>query len=633
MKSDMTDKPLEASLEERIRQLEQELANLRAERDHLVSIEQEHARHTAFMLRLVEMLPVGISMHTDGIVTFINSAGLEILRAKRPEDVVGKIALEFVPPERREQTLARINELYHKDTGETVATVPFVEEQFICLDGTLVDVEVSAVTLPDQDQSSTVLVMFRDISEQKRDREHQARWIARFRQLISLLPEATFLQNNKGEIFFVNQMALQLLGVASPDEIVGRSFFDLLHPVENKREDWLLETSEPVYFEPEPFIRLDGQTVVLEIMAFPFDEEGERAVLVAFRDVTERERMLKALEKSEARFRLLAELLPASVFIVNEDGAVIYLNAASERILGFSKEDSFGYGYRSRMQAHPKLFGEPLIIRNLALGETAHFELKVKDKQGQWRWLDVTMVKTVMEDQHVGLGVATDTTWRKNTEDVLKRQAQKLANAYEEERRRIARELHDEVGQQLIGMKFILERAQYFTTSESGRNALLAAREILANLTETVREMSLSFRPAMLDDLGLLQTLVWYFDRYTGRTGIRVRFEHADLDDRRLTQTAAITIYRIVQEALSNVARHTQVDVVDVRIRVVRDCVLLYVRDEGGGFDLDRAMKSHASSGVTGMMERVRLIGGQIHIETEPGEGTTIAVTIPLSGD
>jgi len=292
-------------------------------------------------------------------------------------------------------------------------------------------------------------------------------------------------------------------------------------------------------------------------------------------------------------------------------------------------EESLTLDYQQRI--HPaSLKNATEQFDDLQIGETANFELHLRNKYDKPIWVDVRITKTVLDNEIVGLGVATDITWRKETEALLKRQAQKLVKAYEDERGRIARELHDEVGQQLIGMKFALERAQHFSDSEAGAQAIQNARQMLADLTETVRELSLSFRPPMLDDLGLLPTLLWHFERYTRHTGIRVNFRHAGLDTHRLPKSVEISVFRIIQESLTNVARHGQVDTVEVTIRSSEEQIDLLIRDQGVGFDSHDSQNRYVSSGIPGMMERAELLGGQLHIKSAPGEGVTIIATIPL---
>jgi PAS domain S-box-containing protein len=209
--------------------------------------------------------------------------------------------------------------------------------------------------------------------------------------------------------------------------------------------------------------------------------------------------------------------------------------------------------------------------------------------------------------------------------------SRRLVEAQETERRRIARELHDEIGQILAGIKLILEMSARLP-AEAIRDSLDELRGLVDELITRVRDLSLDLRPPMLDDLGLLATLPWHFDRYTTLTQVRVTFKHANLHDRRFTAGVETAAYRIVQEALTNVARHAGANEAEVRMWVDRDLLHVEVQDQGKGFDVQAALASGTSGGLAGMFERARLLGGRIAIESSPAEGTSVKAELPLGG-
>jgi signal transduction histidine kinase len=205
----------------------------------------------------------------------------------------------------------------------------------------------------------------------------------------------------------------------------------------------------------------------------------------------------------------------------------------------------------------------------------------------------------------------------------------------ETERRRIARELHDEIGQALTGVKMMIETAAR-RAGTNGANALerqnpaLDVREAIDDALSRVRELSLDLRPAMLDSLGLLPTLLWRFENYTSQTGIQVEFHHTGLDQR-FAPEVETGAYRIVQEALTNVARHAAVPVVRIQIMAADTMLYMYIIDEGVGFEAEEAIATGLSTGLAGMRERATLMGGVLLISSTPGAGTTIEVELPLS--
>jgi len=210
----------------------------------------------------------------------------------------------------------------------------------------------------------------------------------------------------------------------------------------------------------------------------------------------------------------------------------------------------------------------------------------------------------------------------------LKVLSQRLIEVQEDERRHIARELHDEIGQQLTGVKLLLDTVQC-APAEVAAERLGEAGVAIGDLLGRVRNLSLDLRPAMLDDLGLLPALLWLFERYKGQTGVRVNFELTGLEQRvpGELETAA---YRIVQEALTNVARHAGVSEVTVRAGRKAGMLRIQVVDHGVGFDCDAMMQAPESGGLAGMRERAVLRGGRMTVESTQGAGTRVTAEFPL---
>jgi signal transduction histidine kinase len=215
----------------------------------------------------------------------------------------------------------------------------------------------------------------------------------------------------------------------------------------------------------------------------------------------------------------------------------------------------------------------------------------------------------------------------------------------ESERRRIAGELHDEIGQALTGAKMMLEtmeasayhdsqppqRMSANTTLEASADGpqLREISAVIAKTLEQVRDLSQDLRPAILDSLGLSPALKWHFARYTRQTGVAVDFGSQGLNRRLPTQIEA-GAYRLIQEALTNVARHAGVTSVTVQAYAAEDTLSVFVVDEGVGFEVDDALATGASTGIAGMRERANLLGGTIVISSTPGAGTTIEAQLPL---
>lgn len=207
--------------------------------------------------------------------------------------------------------------------------------------------------------------------------------------------------------------------------------------------------------------------------------------------------------------------------------------------------------------------------------------------------------------------------------------AKSLVEIQEDERRHIAQELHDHLGQILTGLQFMLENAKN-QTSGSQRSNLEEIQQSVSYIIGQVRELSLNLRPSMLDDIGLIQTLQWHFDRYSNQTGIHVNFKCDDFPER-FPNEIEITAYRIVQEALTNVARYAQVKEVMVGLALQHKTLWVEVLDNGKGFDSSKGLDK-PTSGLGGMQERANLVGGYLTIRSFINQGTQILAALPLSG-
>lgn len=207
----------------------------------------------------------------------------------------------------------------------------------------------------------------------------------------------------------------------------------------------------------------------------------------------------------------------------------------------------------------------------------------------------------------------------------------RLVEVQETERRFMAHELHDEIGQLLTGLKLTLELPGHEAAeplSENVREAIAVVDELM----NRVRQLSLDLRPQVLDDLGLMPALDWLFKRYLKQTGIRVHFKHAFVR-RRLPSQLETAAFRIVQEALTNIARHAGVQEASVRLWLDEDKLGVQIEDAGAGFDGEQALARHASSGVAGMRERALMLGGEFTLEAKPGNGTRLTVELPWSAE
>lgn len=207
-----------------------------------------------------------------------------------------------------------------------------------------------------------------------------------------------------------------------------------------------------------------------------------------------------------------------------------------------------------------------------------------------------------------------------------------LVEVQETERRFIATELHDEIGQALTGLKLLFEVSMTLPDGVQGsQERLLKAKQLVDQLMDQVHNLSLELRPPMLDDLGLLPTLLWYCKNYTERTGIQVILKHRLVKNKRFSTEVETAAYRIIQEALTNVARHAGVNQVTTRVYALEQTLKVQIIDQGTGFKLADTLKVNHRRGLTGMYERANLLQGQLEIESKAGVGTRITAELPLT--
>jgi signal transduction histidine kinase len=208
--------------------------------------------------------------------------------------------------------------------------------------------------------------------------------------------------------------------------------------------------------------------------------------------------------------------------------------------------------------------------------------------------------------------------------------SQRLLTLQENEKRLLVRKLHDEFSQTITGLKLSLA-AVAVKADENVKEHLGNAVLLLDELLDKARGLSLELRPPMLDDLGLLATLLWYFQHYLVKTQVTVEFVHKGIEGR-FPPAVETATYRIVQEALNNVARHAAVNDATVCVSANQHQLYLEVSDQGKGFEPETALRLHVSSGLLEMQERAELVKGHLTIRSMPGRGTSVSAAIPLTG-
>ncbi len=353
-------------------------------------------------------------------------------------------------------------------------------------------------------------------------------------------------------------------------------------------------------------------------------------------EITERKRAEGALRKSEENYRNLIETMSEGLGVQDKNGLIVFMNKRACEILGYELEELIGKPITSVYdEENQKILREQMAQRHE--GKRQSYEIAWTRKDGG-KIFTIIAPSPLFDERgnyEGSIAIFTDISDRKLTEEALQQYAREmknlsshLVNVQEAERRQVARELHDEIGQALTGLNFTLETMESLP-EELIRNELKKAHAQVDELMSRVRDMSLSLRPSMLDDLGLLPALLWHFRRYTAQTNIHVTFKHSRLDGR-FEPEIETAVYRVVQEALTNVARHASTDKAEVLLMLENDALEIRVQDSGKGFDPGAASARGDTSGLSGMRERAELLGGRMTIESAPGTGTSLTVRVPL---
>jgi PAS domain S-box-containing protein len=365
-------------------------------------------------------------------------------------------------------------------------------------------------------------------------------------------------------------------------------------------------------------------------------------------DVTARKRTEEALKESEERHRIITELTADYNYAlqIEPDGSssLELVTEGFTRVTGYTLFEVNARGGWTIL-IHPDDMETVLRDHQRVLsGEVTSSVLQIITREGAIRWLRY-LNKPVWDSTRSRVirivGAGQDVTERVEAEEQLLESRERLQvlsrqliSAQENERRRLARELHDEIGQSLTAISVNLQAVKVV----SGKSAQPHVEEAIAIVEKTidqVRHLSLDLRPSLLDDLGLEAALRWYADRQIRRTGLTIHLD-TNLGSCRLPAEMETACFRVAQEALTNVVRHARARRVWIELQQRGSAVELVIRDDGVGFDLKGARKRVSEGGcfgLSGMQERSELLGGEFTVESWPGQGTSIRARFVLGPD
>ena len=439
------------------------------------------------------------------------------------------------------------------------------------------------------------------------------------------------------------------------DELKERSYIDFVHPddrVMTEAEVQTLTTGDQTISFANRYICKDGTYKWLLWNATPFPKQ--QLIYAIVRDVTEHKHLADELSKSEGKLYDIIQRSPIPAFMIGRDHRVTHWNKALEALSNIKAEEVIGTREQWRafysterpcmadllmdesFESLPRWYSEKWKKSDLledAYEGTDFFP--TIGEGGKWLHYTAAVVKNSRDELTGAIETLEDVTQRKKGEEELRRSQEELRNLYsrvqssrEEERTQVAREIHDELGQQLSMLHIDLTwlEDQLPKNKKAMLERVRSMQELVDQTVQSVRRIATKLRPALLDDFGLSAAVEWQAKEFHTRTGIEcnVILNKEEIVTDRDRSTA---IFRIFQEALTNVSRHAHATKVEVRLLESDEGLLLEVRDNGRGI-AEREVVSSKSLGLIGMRERVHPWGGKVDISGMAGQGTTIIVTL-----
>jgi PAS domain S-box-containing protein len=595
--------------------------------------------------RLVESAPDGILVGRHGRLVLANAAALGLCGVDTAEQILGTGIVDLFTPETRETVRAFLDRVRPNGERERI-------DARIARSATkATDVEISAAALED----GTVQLALRDVTARRRAEDSLRKSEERLALAVAGSREGVWDMNlETGDVVYSPRWK-QMLGYEE-DEIEPHvsAWERLVHPEDRRlaiEATNSLAHGGHATFEAEFRLRhKDGYYVNVLSRGYPVRREPDGPVVRivgTHLDLTDQKHAEAALRESEERLRLAFIAAQEGVWDWNlETGAVVYSPRWIE-MLGYDRSEIEPHVSAWERLIHPDDVGTAVRLNeSLDRGaDTYEGEFRLRHKAGHY--VHVLSRGFPIRREAGGpvvriVGTHFDLTARKEAEALAERQRAEQARtelltrmvfAQEDERRRIAREMHDQFGEQLTTLARRIEGLKEFAEREPGLVSLIESLEAVSReIDRDVNHLVWQLRPTALDDLGLRAALANYVKDWSERVRVHAELHSSGLLDDRLPSETETTLYRIAQEALTNVARHSRATSVDVILERRGDQVVLIVEDNGVGFDPGRTSARRPGFGLLGMKERAALVGAALEIESQPGKGTTVLLRMTTGG-
>lgn len=461
----------------------------------------------------------------------------------------------------------------------------------------------------------------------KRSREALQLSDQRYEELVDQALEGILVRRHSGELLYANEALCSMLRY-SRAELSSMSIQDLVHPEDQETilEVQSLDRGEALRLQKR-MRRKDGQVLDVQVSARRLVNGDVQSTV---QDVTESRR-------AEERFRSMVQGSPNAMLMVNEEGVILLANPVAERMFGYGHEDLLGKPVEAlipmRLRAqHSSLragFHRNLQVRAMGAGR----ELFGLHKDGREIPVEIGLNPINTREGQCVMASVIDITERLRAQEAMKALPKRLLDAQEAERRRIARELHDELGQTLSASQIKVRALEKKLKGSPEANSAAEVLGILSTMLQQVRQLSLDLRPAVLDDLGLAAAIRWFVRERVIKSDLEVKLE-VPLTLPRFSERVETAVFRAFQSAVTNAVRHGQPRNIQVAVDFEAPRLTLEIRDDGKGFDVADAQnkaKQGKSLGLLGMAEWVRLCGGELVVESAVGRGTVVRAVIPIA--
>jgi PAS domain S-box-containing protein len=575
-----------------------------------------------------------IALHwvsSDGTIIWANQAELEML-GYSSEEYIGHNISEFHVDAPVLQDI--LNRLFR---GERIMEY---EARLRAKDGSLRQVIIDSSALFEEGKFVHTRCFTRDVSERKQAEELLRQSEERFRAIVETTPECVKLVSADGTLLLMNSSGLRMLGARRAEEVVGKSIYNLVVPEDRERYQMFNESicrgeQGSLQFQ---IIGLDGKRRHMETHAAPLrNPDGIVVHLAVTSDISQRIKADRALRESEQRYRVVTEAAPIMVWMSGLDKLCYYFNKGWLDFVGRPLEREVGHGWAENV--HPDDFDRCLQLYLSCFDARRPFEMqyRLRHHSGQYRWiLDRGVPRYASDGTFEGyVGGCLDIHDQKTAEEKARRAdvSFQLMKTQDEERRHIARELHDTAGQTLTVLGLHLAELVQL----AGQSAPELAREAkqiedaVQQLHREIRTASYLLHPPLLDEAGLNSAISWYVEGLLERSGLDV---HLDISREvgRLPRDMELAIFRLVQECLTNIHRHSGSKTASIRITRESEQVTVDIRDQGRGMSPKRLAEIHAGRsgvGIQGMRERLLQFEGTVNFESSTS-GTRVFATIPV---